>query len=212
MTSPVAPLPGDPTPPAGLVADPTSTPTPAAVDPTDPATDPAPLAGTVSREEYEAVVRRMKAADRRSSELEAADKARVAATQTETERLVAERDELKTYKEAAESNLRNLRIENSFLLANTHSWVDMEDALRLADLSEVTIDEDGKVDGKALRKALDDLAKRKPHLVKPATPSTTTPPAGASAPEMNGTPKGAGDRSPDRAALAKRFPVLGQFQ
>lgn len=210
MTSPVAPLPGDPTPPAGLVADPTSTPVdPAAVD---PATDPAPLTGTVTRDEYEAVVRRMKAADRRSSELEAADKARVAATQTETERLTAERDELKTYKEAAESNLRNLRIENSFLLANTHSWVDMEDALRLADLSEVTIDEDGKVDGKALRKALDDLAKRKPHLVKPATSSTTTPPAGASAPEMNGTPKGAGDRSPDRAALAKRFPVLGQFQ
>lgn len=209
MTSPVAPLPGDPTPPAGLVAD--SSTDPAAI-PTDPATDPVPLAGTVTREEYEAVVRRMKAADRRSSELEAADKARVAATQTETERLVAERDELKTYKEAAESNLRNLRIENSFLLANTHAWVDMEDALRLADLSEVTIDEDGKVDGKALRKALDDLAKRKPHLVKPAVPGTTTPPAGASAPEMNGTPKGAGDRSPDRAALAKRFPVLGQFQ
>lgn len=211
MTSPVAPLPGDPTPPAGLVADPTSTSTP--VDPAavDPATDPAPLAGTVSREEYEAVVRRMKAADRRSSELEAADKARVAATQTETERLVAERDELKASREADVAALRELRIQNAFLSANTHAWVDMEDALRLADLSEVTIDEDGKVDGKALRKALDDLAKRKPHLVKAET-SGATPPAGASAPALNGTPKGAGDRSPDRAALAKRFPVLGQFQ
>lgn len=62
-----------------------------------------------------------------------------------------------------ESVIRDLQIERAFLLDNTHNWHDPKVALRLADLSEIEIDEDGTVDG--LKQALADVAKKHPYLV-----------------------------------------------
>lgn len=164
----------------------------------------------VDRAEYEALKKRMQAADQRASKLEAAEKERELAGKSEQEKLTIERDELKSSVEKLQGELNTLRLQNAFLTANKHTWADPEDALRLADLSEVDVT-DGKVDMKALTRALDDLAKRKPHLVKKVNEEgnakdESAAPSGA---EMNGTRKGA-QSGVDRAALAKRFPVLGQ--
>jgi hypothetical protein len=101
-------------------------------------------------------------------------------------------------------------------------WVDVEDTLALAErlgyLEDLELDDDGNVDRKALRAALRELAKRKPHLVVKKAGGRKSDQdddedegdngQGSSAPTMNGKRKG--DRTTaDREALKKRFPVLG---
>lgn len=118
---------------------------------------------------------------------------------------------------------RELRVQNAFLMSNTIEWHDPEDAFKLIDLSEVDVDEDGTVDAKALRAALKDLAKRKPHLVKKSNTrqrqdddddedgesdeDTNDQGSKSSGSAMRGKRKGEPKKA-DRAALAKRFPAL----
>jgi len=83
---------------------------------------------------------------------------------TEVERLTAENVELKAKLGEKDSSLRQRTLDNAFLASDKHSWANPETALKLADLSEVEIDEDGKVTG--LDKALDKLAKSDPYLLK----------------------------------------------
>lgn len=131
-------------------------------------------------------------------------------------------EELRTAKEKAD-NLsaaqQRLVLENAFLRCNVVDWVDADDALSLVDLSDVDVDEDGTVDRRALRAALKDLAKRKPHLVKKPKVSDQDedededddqePRSRRSGAPMNGRRKGSrGDTS--RVELAKKFPVLGR--
>jgi hypothetical protein len=54
---------------------------------------------------------------------------------------------------------------------------DPDDA-RLADLSSVTIDDEGVIDRKGIESALEALVKAKPHLAKPTGPATPKAPAG----------------------------------
>lgn len=189
-----------------------STATDATTGSTTDATGTESTTDTVSKEEFEAIKKRMQAADRRASELEAKEKERELAGKSESEKLTIERDELKSKVDTLSSELNTLRLQNAFLTANKHTWADPEDALRLADLSEVEVSAEGKVDMKALTRALDDLAKRKPHLVKVAATEGNDKGSGgqgaASGPEMNGGRKGQ-QSGVDREALAKRFPVLG---
>jgi hypothetical protein len=113
-----------------------------------------------------------------------------------------------------------MKLQIAFLTSNVVDWVDPEDALRLVDLSDVDVADDGTVDRKALRVALKDLAKRKPHLVKkPAKASGKADDDDEddeeqdqrsprrSAATMNGKRKG-NQGNTDRAALEKKFPVL----
>jgi hypothetical protein len=79
-------------------------------------------------------------------------------------RLTEERDALQKTVTGLEELNRKLRLQVAFLSDNSYEWHDPDDALRLADLSEVEIDEDNLVIG--LDEALKDLAKRKPHLIK----------------------------------------------
>jgi len=113
----------------------------------------------------------------------------------------------------------NLRLAVLTTPVRDVEWADVEDVIRLVDLSDVDVDEDGTVDRKALRIALRDLARRKPHLVvKKARGRSSSDDDNedesdddqrSSAPPMNGKRKGEG-RKPDRAALAKRFTVLNR--
>lgn len=114
---------------------------------------------------------------------------------------------------------QRLVLENAFLRCNVVDWVDADDALSLVDLSDVDVDEDGTVDRRALRAALKDLAKRKPHLVKKPTVSDQDdddeddddqePRSRRSGAPMNGRRKGT-RQDASREALAKKFPVLGR--
>ena len=89
---------------------------------------------------------------------------------------------------------------------------DSDDALRLIDLDEIDVDEDGTVDARQLRRALRDLAKRKPHLVKKKASGRDEDDdddKSTSSSTMNGSRRGSKDPSKlDRATLAKRFPVI----
>lgn len=105
---------------------------------------------------------RMQAADRRASAAEAkvAELEPLAAKAAEHEKKVEEQTE----------TIRSLRLDNAFLSSDIQ-WVDAEAALKLADLSGVTIADDGTVKG--LDDALKALAEKKPFLVvKPEEKST----------------------------------------
>lgn len=171
-----------------------------------------------STREYEKLKTRMKAADKRASDtetrlrtLENKDKKPEEITSQEAIDAKAKADKL------AEDN-RTLRLHNAFLASNTVDWVDPEDALHLVDLSDVDVDDDGIVDRKALARALRDLAKRKPHLVKKSKASGKDDDdeeddedqgSRRSANTMNGKRKGSRSGT-DRAALEKRFPALSK--
>lgn len=112
----------------------------------------------------------------------------------------------------------SLAKENAFLRSNDVQWHDPADVLKLIDFDEIDVDEDGTVDARQLRRALRDLAKRKPHLVKKSggraqddeDDNDEEPRSRSSAPAMNGSRRGKQKTGTDRASLAKRFPVLGR--
>lgn len=117
----------------------------------------------VTREEYEAIQRRMQAADKRAAEYEQKLKDAERAKMDETERTKAELADAKTALEAAKAELQQARIDNAFLKDNKHKWKNPAAALKLADLSGVKVGEDGNVTG--LREALDALAKSDAYLL-----------------------------------------------
>lgn len=179
---------------------------------------------TVPKWKADKLDRRMRAADKRATDLQRELdelKAKMADNKDVTPEL---RDELATAKATADKATKTnhqLTLQVAFLTTNIPGieWQDPEAALRLVDLDDVDI-EDGKVDRRALRAALKDLARRKPYLVKKAEAdddnsddedtSGVRSPRKASGPAMNGNRKGKNKGELDRAALAKRFPVLGR--
>lgn len=166
----------------------------------------------VDRAEYDRVKRHRAAADRRNAELTAENtrlKNENAALKAEgkdgklDEATTARVTELESNVEKRDQEIHRLRIANAFLASNSHDWADPEDALRLADLSDVEIEEDGTVHG--LKQALDRLAKRKPHLLK--SKSDEDKGKGPSGSANNGRRKGQ-TKKPDRDALSKSYPIL----
>lgn len=111
------------------------------------------------------------------------------------------------------------------------TWIDPGDAFALADragLFDDAVDDDGNVDERELRRGLKDLAKRKPHLVvkveddpkaggrkskdtdEDEEDDEDEPRSPRSGSAMNGKRKGTKGTT-NRAALAKKFPVLNSF-
>jgi hypothetical protein len=181
-----------------------------------------------SQYEYDRVKTRMRKADQRSSALEEENrklKAQLnkptkdkpkADVEDDTEDLEGKRREQKR-----EEELQSTRLENAFLRSTVDiQWVDEEDAfavgIRLG-LFEDVLDDDGTVDRRAMARALRELAKRKPHLVKPKRTSGSDddededdePEARPRTRTMNGRRKGSKGKA-DRAALEAKFPALGR--
>lgn len=166
----------------------------------------------VDRAEYERVKRHRAAADRAKAELQTENtrlKTEIAALKAEgkdgklDEATTQRVSELESNVTQRDETIQRLRIENAFLSSNTHDWADKDDALRLADLADVEIEDDGTVHG--LKQALDKLAKAKPHLLKKSDSDDKRGPSGSA---NNGKRKG-GSTKPDRAALSKSYPILG---
>lgn len=131
-------------------------------------------------------------------------------------------DESRAKADKLESRTRQLTLENAFFKANQVDWVDPSDALKLVDLEDVDVDEDGTVDPVQLRKALRALAKAKPHLVKKTESSGSAddsdddedddePRSRRSASTMNGSRRGSRGKQPSRQELARKFPVLNRL-
>lgn len=127
---------------------------------------------------------------------------------TELEKAQRDLAEATARAEKAESEIKDLRIQNAFLGSNKHTWQNGGAALKLADLSEVKIDEDGKVTG--LDKALEKLAKEHAYLLKPDGNSG----AGKGGGQGSGAPAGSGGQGhgtkDSRAATAARFPAAAR--
>lgn len=169
---------------------------------------------TVSRTDFDAVTRRMQAADKRAAEFEQKLRELTQKDLPEAEKLKAEH-EAATQKlsQLSETN-RKLVLENAFLKDNTHKWKNPGTAMKLVDLSGVTIDDEGHVVG--LKDALKKLANSEPYLLedKPANEGsgssggaagTGTPPAAGGVPPMNGKPDSAAGAN---KGMETRLPAL----
>jgi copper chaperone CopZ len=98
----------------------------------------------------------------------------------------------------------------SLTMKGLPKWANADTALKLADLSDVDISDDGKVDSRALKAALNALAKEHPYLVAKEDKGDTGNESGAgSASKMNGKRTGQRD-APNKETLAKRFPALSR--
>lgn len=170
-----------------------------------------------STAEYEKVRNRMRAADKRATELQAElDKAK-ADSSTLDETTKKELSELKPKLERLTADNAGLRLQIAFLTTRIRGveWEDPEAALKLVDLSDVDVDENGNVDKRDLARALKDLAKRKSYLVKKSKPTADDDEEDEDEPpsrRASGTPmnkrRGAGKDGASKEALSKRFPVL----
>lgn len=169
---------------------------------------------TVPEWKYAKAMKRMQAADQRSSRLEKelAELKKQGTDAKDVDAKLREENEKLTPKvEKLTKDNNELRLQVAFLSANEINWVDPQVALKLVDLSDVDIDDEtGKVDTRALKAALKDLARTKKYLVRPAAgkDEDDSDDSGASGRKMNGKRKGDKD-TVDRKALAKRFPALG---
>lgn len=142
---------------------------------------------------------RTRRARRDRERLEKEIKALKARDTPELEQLKSERDELRAEREKLAGELREQRLKVAFFNSNTHKWKNPATALRLADMSEVEVDDDGEVTG--LKEVLDALAKSDPYLVADKEDKEEKPkgPTGTA-----GTKKEGGKPS----NLASRFPAL----
>ncbi len=109
---------------------------------------------------------KLKVAEKRIQELEGDD------SRPDPERLA----EAETTISTQSAEIQSLRLENAFLLDNTHNWHDPRLALSLIDTEEIEIEDDGEVVG--LKEALSALAKKHPYLVKTDEKKPTPKPSG----------------------------------
>lgn len=83
---------------------------------------------------------------------------------SETERIQAERDDLKKQNEQLQARIEEDYQRNEILrTARTLGFIDEEDAFLLVDKAKLTRDDEGRFTN--TKKVLDELAKAKPHLV-----------------------------------------------
>jgi len=178
-------------------------PTETAVQPAETLQEQQPAKQTETAESLKAELARVEkalkdanrkaAADRnRLAELEKTETERQKAQMTEEEKRTARLSELEKLaaeaqrdKERALADAASLRIRASIVAAAAmKGFMDPEDAFHLADLSNVTLKDDGKVDG--IEEALTALAKAKPYMLrqpgKPIPQIQPMNPAGATEP------------------------------
>lgn len=177
---------------------------------------------TVTRAEYEAALERMRAADRAKNqkdgeleELRQFKKEMEDKDRSETEKLQRDKDDAAQRAEESMGRAAAAEMKLAMILANgkrDQKFRDPEDILRWIDVSDVT-DEDGKLDSKALEKALDDLAKSKDYLLAEASKDDEEDedeededkpgPSGTSQNKDRNKGKGI-----DKDALARKYPAL----
>lgn len=181
----------------------------------------------VTREEFDALLKRMKNADKRADTAENKLKQYEDKDKDESTKATERAAELEKQVNTLQSEVKTLRLQNAFLTANTQKWHDPDVALDLAQskgyIDDDIVDEDGKVDRKALKKALERLAKEKPFLVDTSKgkkkdsedddaddrddDKNSNPPSGEPA---GGRSKNGKDDEAARRARRQRFPVLNR--
>lgn len=164
---------------------------------------------TVSREEYEAIQNRMRAADKRAADFEKKFTEAERAKMDETERTKVELTEARAEVEKQKALNRKLSLDLAFISDNTYKWKDADSALKLADLSGVEIGEDGTVKG--LKEALKTLADTKKFLLEDETPSEGDSQKQTRTPMVTTGGAGSGGgttQTTGRNSMESRFPQL----
>lgn len=173
---------------------------------------------TVSKADYLKLQKKLKASDRNVRELGDKLKSREDKDKDDLTKATDRVTELEgTLKEQA-TTISQLRMANAFLTANTHNWHDSDMALEIASSKgylEDVVDDDGDVDKKALKKALDKLAKEHKYLVKSKSSKededsdeddTKRGPSGQSGPGRTDSK----DKKRRRTELSRRMPALNR--
>jgi hypothetical protein len=176
---------------------------------------------TVSREEYERLLTRMKAADRNRAEAQRKAEEYERKDKTELENAQADLKKAVEQHEKLQGNFKTLALTNAFLIASQRAdivWHNVKVAQKAAELGELEVDPDtGEVDG--IDKAIKALAKEQPYLVKGKENAEDEEDDGEKKPKPRGTsgsgvgstktPKGKpnnGKLTEDE--LRRRFPAL----
>lgn len=157
----------------------------------------------VPRNELEKALRRMAAADRRADENAAKIKEFEDKNKSELERATEQADTVKQENDQLKTQVRSLQIGNAFLSSNKYTWHDPEDVLAEVqkEFDKIETDENGVVTKKSLVAVLDNIAKRKPHWIKPASNG----PSGEPGPGRSNNHK---DDKTKRQELVDKFPAL----
>lgn len=140
---------------------------------------------TVAKSEYQKALERMRAADQRAGKVEAELKQLKEKDLPEQEKLRNDLAEVSADRDKAREELKTTRLELAFFRSNKHQWQSPATALKLADLSAVTIEDDGTVRG--LDAALDALAKSDAYLLKPKDGEDKDGPKGSTGAPSTGT-------------------------
>lgn len=157
---------------------------------------------TVDRSELEKQQARTKAADERAARLDAELRQLRDKDLPEIDKL--KRDFVSSQEQVTKLQTINqqLALQVAFLKDNTYSWHNPETALKLVDLTQVTVEEDGSVSG--LKDALKALATSNDYLVKKETQTAPVGPP-STTPGNNGS---TGNRPASAKAMSARFPAL----
>jgi hypothetical protein len=142
---------------------------------------------TVSRSDFDRLRTQLQAADRRRQEFETELRALKDKDLPELEKFKRDAEANAKQVEQLQSQLKDERIKNAFLTANTYTWHSPAAAMKLLDMSSVDIDAEGNVSG--LKEALKRLASEHPFLIKAEEKPEDKPaetPATPGTPPMNG--------------------------
>jgi len=165
---------------------------------------------TISRADYDALMRRMKAADKRASAAEKKVKQKEREEQSELERSQSERDEYKSDAETFAAENRNLMAQVSFLKQKDFKFKNPAAALKLADLSDVFTD-DGEIDDNAMKDALKQVADENPYMLVSSDEGDGNEDEENSSKRSGGqvnSGKNQRGKKPDKAALRKKYSNL----
>lgn len=171
--------------------------------------------GSDDDDRWERLEKRMRAADRRADEAERKLKDRERAEQDDVTRAKSELEDAQSENEKLKETVSRLRLENAFLTANNHKWHDPDTALDIAQSKgylEDVVNEEGEVDKKLLKKALDRLATEKKFLV--AADKVDDKDKGDQDPPSGEPAGGRSDNTKDdksrKEQLRRRFPALNR--
>lgn len=122
---------------------------------------------------------------------------------SELEKLQTKAQQAQAQVQALQDKVQTLTVENAFLRQTEFQFRDLDGAVKLADLSGVTVSEDGTVDTKTLAQVVRTLAEGKPYLLANAVDNAPKDPSGAPV----GSHKKE-DGGIDQEYLRRTFPAL----
>ena len=171
---------------------------------------------TVTRAEFDKLRNQLSEADRKRTTAETELQKLKDKDLSEKDKAVKDLQTVTDERDSLVGEVNKLRLANAFLSANTITWNDSDVALEIASSKgylDDAVSDKGEVDGKALAKALEQLSKDKPYLVKSkddADDEDDEPEPKASGASAQGAGKKKADDTARMDRLKTTLPALGR--